>query len=143
MLLKLVECLARLALPGTGPPSAEPGIGEAPAGFGELLFDQAGSAVVRSLGHGCGVGSLICFSHCLLGRRDGPAVFLLGRRDGLAVLPLSRGGQATLVLRGRDGLQVALLLRFYPGCSPCGRPWRARSRGSGARHRPGRGRGTS
>src|ERR1022692_70524 len=110
MLLKLVECLARLALPGAGPPSAEPGIGEAPAGFGELLFDQADSALVRPLGPGCGVSSLICFSQRLLSRRDGPAVLLLRRGDGLA---------------------TALLLGFHPGGCPCGRPRHALSRGSG------------
>src|SRR5450759_3178581 len=99
MLLKLVECLARLALPGAGPAGAEPGIGEAPAGFGELLLDQADSAVVRPLGPDCGAGSLIGFSHSLLSRRDGPVVFLLRRRDGPVVF----------LLCGRDDPAMLLL----------------------------------
>src|SRR5450432_1529172 len=132
MLLKLVECLARLALPGTGPPSAEPG-------FGELLLDQADSAVVRPLGPDCGVGSLICLSRSLLGRGDGPAVFLRCGRVGPAVFLLrGRDGLAMLLLSGHDGLLAALLPGVYPGCCPCGLPWRARSRGSGASHRRGR-----
>src|ERR1022692_1293240 len=106
MLLKLIECLARLTLPGAGPASAEPGIGETPAGFGELLFDQADSALVRPLGPGCGVGSLICLSQRLLSCRDGPAVLLLRRGDGLAT---------ALLLCGCDRLAVAVLLGSRPG----------------------------